>query len=178
MKQSDVELVNTTTNETPQTLASGKVGAIGAWYPVSSQVLKQVPGSKALFTSSEAKGLIYDVLAVSPVSLGKRKDDWAKVVGVFYKCVDYIKDPATQADAVAIMAAKVGADAKEYAKNIPGTHLLTLAEAQAAYKKGDGLDSIFGSLATGNKFNLDNKVYKVSQKAEAYVAPTIVSALK
>ena len=33
MKQSDVELVNTPTNETPQTLASGKVAAVGAWYP-------------------------------------------------------------------------------------------------------------------------------------------------
>lgn len=30
MKQSDVEIVNTATNDTPQTLASGKVGAVGA----------------------------------------------------------------------------------------------------------------------------------------------------
>ena len=58
MKQSDVELVNTPTNETPQTLGSGKVAAIGAWYPSSGQALKQVAGSKKLFTSSEAKGLI------------------------------------------------------------------------------------------------------------------------
>jgi NitT/TauT family transport system substrate-binding protein len=178
LKQSDVKLVNTATNETPQTLASGKVGAIGAWYPVSGQALKQVPGSKALFTSAEAKGLIYDVLAVNPVSLGKRREDWAKVVGVYYKCVDFIKAPATKDEAIAIMAAKVGADAKDYAKNVPGTHFLTLAEAQAAYKKSDGLDSIYGSLTVGNKFNLDNAVYKVSQKPEAYVAPTIVMGLE
>lgn len=178
MKQSDVELVNTPTNETPQTLASGKVGAVGAWYPVSGQALKQVAGSKALFTSAEAKGLIYDVLAVNPVSLGKRKEDWIKVVGVYYKCVDYIKDPATKDDAIKIMAAKVGADVAEYAKNVPGTHFLTLAEAKAAYAKGTGLDSIYGSLAVGNKFNLDNKVYKVSQKPENYVAPSIVQGLK
>jgi NitT/TauT family transport system substrate-binding protein len=94
MSQSDVEIVNTATNETPQTLASGKVAAVGAWYPVSSQVLKQVPGSKKLFTSADAKGLIYDVLAVNPVSFAKRKDDWTKVVQIFYKCVDYINDPA------------------------------------------------------------------------------------
>lgn len=178
MKQSDVKLVPTATNDTPQVLASGKVSAVGAWYPVSGQALKQVAGSKALFTSAEAKGLIYDVLAVNPVSLGKRKDDWAKVVGVFYKCVDYLKDPKTADDAVKIMAAKVGADAAEYAKNVPGTHLLTLAEAKAAYKKGTGLDSIYGAMAVGNKFNLDNKVYKVSQKAENYIAPSIVQELK
>src|SRR5882672_11822412 len=66
MTQDDVDLVNTATDKTPETLASGKVSAIGAWYPISGQALKQVAGSKKLFTSAEAKGLIYDVLAVSP----------------------------------------------------------------------------------------------------------------
>ena len=178
MKQSDVELVNTSTNDTPQTLASGKVGAVGAWYPVSGQALKQVPGSKKLFTSADAKGLIYDVLAVSPASLAKNKAEWEKVVKVYYKCVDYIQDPKTKDEAVKIMAAKVGAKPEEYAENIPGTHFLTLTEANAALKKGDGLDSIYGSMAVGNKFNLDNKVYKVSQKAENYVAPSIIMGLK
>jgi len=178
MKASDVEIVNTPTNDTPQVLASGKVAAVGAWYPVSSQALKQVAGSKALYTSSEAKGLIYDVLAVNPASYAKHKEDWAKVVGIYYKCVDFLKDPATQDEAVKIMAAKVGADAAEYAKNIPGTHFLTAAEAKTVLKKGDGLDSIYGSMVVGNKFNLENKVYKVSQKAENYVVPTIVQGLK
>lgn len=178
MKQSDVELVNTATNDTPQTLASGNVAAVGAWYPVSGQALKQVAGSKKLFTSADAKGLIYDVLAVNPVSLGKRKADWEKVVKVYYKCVDYMMDPKTKDDAVKIMAAKVGAKPEEYAENVPGTHFMTLSEAKAAYKKGKGLDSLYGSIAVGNQFNIDNKVYKVSQKAEDYVAPSIVNSLK
>ena len=74
------QLVNTATNETPQVLASGQVAAVGAWYPVSGQVLKAVPKSKTLFTSADAPGLIYDVLAVSPSSLAKRKADWEKYV--------------------------------------------------------------------------------------------------
>ena len=178
MKPGDVEIVNTPTNDTPQVLASGKVAAVGAWYPVSSQALKQVAGSTSLFTSAEAKGLIYDVLAVNPASYAKHKEDWAKIVAIYYKCVDFLKDPATKDEAIKIMAAKVGADAAEYEKNIPGTHFLTAAEAKAALKKGDGLDSIYGSMAVGNKFNLENKVYKVSQKAENYVVPTIIQALK
>ncbi len=76
------------------------------------------------------------------------------------------------------MAAKVGADVAEYATNVPGTHFLTLAEAKAAFKKGPGLDSIYGSIAVGNKFNLDNKVYKVSQKPESYLLPSVVEGLK
>src|SRR3954451_10276663 len=108
MKQSDVELVNPPTNETPQTLGSGKVAAIGAWYPVSGQALKQVAGSKKLFTSAEAKGLIYDVLAVTPTSFAKHTKDWEKIVGIYYKCVDYLADPKTKDEAIKIMAAKVG----------------------------------------------------------------------
>lgn len=178
MKQSDVELVNTPTNDTPQTLTSGNVGAIGAWYPVSGQALKAVAGSKPLFTSAEAKGLIYDVLAVSPTSLAKRKSDWEKVVKVFYRTVDYILDEQTRPEAAKLMAAKVGADPDEYLKSMPGCHYLTLEEAKKAYTKGAGLDSIYGSMAVGNKFNLDNKVYKVSQKPESYLTPSIVNGLK
>ena len=178
MKQSDVELVATPTNETPQTLASGKVAAIGAWYPSSGQALKQVAGSKKLFSSADAKGLIYDALAVNPTSFAKHKEDWAKVVKIYYKCVDYLMDPKTKDDAIKIMAAKVGADVADYATNVPGTHFLTLKEAKKAYKKGDGLDSIYGSMTVGNKFNLDNKVYKESQKPASYLFPGIVTDLK
>lgn len=178
MKQSDVELVATATNETPQVLASGQVSAVGAWYPVSGQALKAVPGSKPLFTSADAPGLIYDVLAVSPTSLAKRKADWEKYVKVYYRCVDYVLDPKTQDDAVKIMAAKVGVEPDIYKANLPGTKLLTVAGALKALKKGDGLDSLYGSIAVANKFNIDNKVYKVSQKAESYIAPSIVQSLK
>ncbi len=178
MSQDDVDLVNTATDKTPQTLASGKVAAIGAWYPISGQALKQVPGSKKLFTSAEAKGLIYDVLAVNPSSYAKHTIEWTKVSEIYYKCVNYLKDPATMDDAVKIMAAKVGADAADYAKNIPGTHFLTVAEAKAAFVQGPGMDSIYGSMEIGNKFNLDNKVYKISQKPAKYLVPEVVTALK
>lgn len=178
LTQDDVTLVNTATNETPQALASGGVAAVGAWYPISGQALKQVAGSKKLFTSADAKGLIYDVLAVNPASLAERRADWAKVVEVYYKCVAYVLDPATRGDAAKIMAAKVGAPVDEYASNIPGTHFLSLAEAKTAYQKGTGLDSIYGSMNLGNQFNLDNKVYKDSQNPDSYLAPGIVLGLK
>ncbi len=178
MTQSDIQLVNTATNETPQTLGSGSVAAIGAWYPISGQALKQVAGSKKLFTSADAKGLIYDVLAVNPTSYATHKEEWEKFAGVFYKCVAYLQDPATRDDAVKIMAAKVGANADEYGKNVPGTHFLNLAEAKKAFEKGPGLDSIYGSMTLGNQFNLDNNVYKDTQKPESYLVPSVVKGLK
>ncbi len=178
LSQSDVTLVGTATDKTPQALQSGQVAAIGAWYPISGQALKTVPGSKKLFTSADAKGLIFDVIAVSPTSYAAHKEDWAKITSIYYKCVDYLKDPKTMDDAVKIMSAKVGADPVEYGKNIPGTHFLTIAEAKTALKKSHDMLSIYGSMELSDKFYLENKVYKDSQKPSDYIVPGIINSLK
>ena len=178
MSQSDVVLVGTATDKTPQALASGQVSAIGAWYPISGQALKTVPGSKKLFTSADAKGLIFDVIAVNPTSYAQHREDWTKITQIYYKCVDYLMDPATKDDAVKIMAAKVGADPADYAKNIPGTHFLTIAEAKQCLKKSDDMMSIYGSMKLSDQFYMDNKVYKESQKPSDYLVPKVVNGLK
>ncbi len=103
MTESDVELVNVKTNETPQVLASGQVAAIGAWQPNSGAAMKAVPGAKPIYTSAQAPGLIYDVVAVNPTSLASRRADWAKLVMVWDRVVKYINDPKTQDDAVMVV---------------------------------------------------------------------------
>ena len=37
--------------------------AVVAWQPNSGQALEEVAGSKAIFTSADVPGIIYDVLA-------------------------------------------------------------------------------------------------------------------
>jgi NitT/TauT family transport system substrate-binding protein len=177
LKQSDVELVNFPTNETPGALNSGQVAAVAAWYPTSGQALQAVAGSTAVWTSADVPGLIYDTVAVSPQSLATRKEEWAKFTKVWYRISDFVRDPATQAEAVAIMAAKVGVKPEEYAAAMPGTKLLTLAEAKKVFTKSDGLDSIYGSTATADKFNTENKVYVAGQPVDEYIAPEIISGL-
>ena len=108
LSESDVELVNVPTNDTPLALASGDVDAISAWQPSSGQALKQVAGSKALFTSADEPGIIYDLLYVSPESLAARKDDWQKVTDVWYKIVAYLQDEKNFDEALGILSARVG----------------------------------------------------------------------
>jgi NitT/TauT family transport system substrate-binding protein len=177
MNASDLTLVNFPTNETPQALASGQVSAVGAWYPVSGQARKAVAGSKPLFTSADVPGLIYDTVAVNPTSLAQRKADWAKVVKVWYRIADYVRDPKTQKDAVAIMAAKVGVKPEEYAVNLPGTYILNLAESKKRFAKGPGLESLYGSTTIANDFNFKNKVYKQAQNIEEYIYPDFVQSM-
>jgi NitT/TauT family transport system substrate-binding protein len=177
MSESDVELVNVPTNETPQVLASGDVSAIVAWQPNSGMALKLVPGSKKIFSSADQPGLIYDVLAVSPQSLAARKDDWTKVAKVWYRIVDYIKDPKTHEDAVKIMAARVGIEPDEYQGFIDGTKILTLDEARKFYEKGKGYTSLYGSSQISDDFNIDNKVYDEPQDVDSYIDPSITESL-
>lgn len=171
LSEADVELVNVPTNETPQVLASGDVSAIVAWQPSSGQALKQVAGSKAIYTSADEPGLIYDVLAVSPQSLAANKAEWAKVLEVWYRCVDYIYDPKTQDEAVSIMAARVGLSAEEYKPFLKGTKILTLDEAKSFLKKGDGFTSLYGSSKIADDFNLKYEVYGEPQSIDSYIDP-------
>jgi NitT/TauT family transport system substrate-binding protein len=177
MKESDVVLVNVPTNETPQVLASGDVSAISAWQPNSGAALKLVPGSKPLFTSADAPGLIYDVLAVSPESLAARAAEWKQVIEVWYDVVAYIKDPKTADDAVKIMASRVGVKPEEYKPFLQGTKILTLEDAKAYFAKAEGFKSIYGSSTVSDDFNVANKVYDKPQDVDAYIDLSLSQSL-
>jgi NitT/TauT family transport system substrate-binding protein len=176
LSESDVEIVPTPTNQTPQVLASGQVDAIGAWQPSSGAALKALPGSKAIFTSADAPGLIYDTVVVTPQSLAERRAEWVKFITVWDKIVAYLADPKTRDDGIAIMAAKAGVDAATYAEFLPGTKFLPLTEgAKVLSSKSKGLGSVAGSAAIADAFNVKNGVYKTSQKVADYIDASLMA---
>jgi NitT/TauT family transport system substrate-binding protein len=178
MSLSSVTLVNTVTNNTPQVLGSGSVAAIGAWQPIADQARIALPGSRAIYTSAQAPGLIFDGLAVSPESLAQRPQDWAKVIKVWYRVLAYVNDPKTHADALKIMAARDGVTPQVYRRYVKGTHLLSVAEAKAAFVKSDALTSIYGSDENADAFNVRNGVYKTHQDVSQYIDPSLTDAYK
>ena len=177
MTEKDVVLENMATNETPNGLASGAVSAISAWQPNSGQALKIVAGSKALYTSAEAPGIIYDCLCVSRESLAARKDDWAKVVKVWYRTVDYIKDEKNRDDVLKILSARVGLKPNEYAPLLKGTYLLSLDEVMKVWEKADGIESVYGSSTYVDEFNVDQEVYKSAEFKDTYFDASLTRAL-
>jgi NitT/TauT family transport system substrate-binding protein len=177
MTEKDVTLVNVPTNQTPETLKTGGVDAIAAWQPSSGSALREVPGSTAIYTSHDAPGLIYDVLAVNPKSLSEHRADWAKVTKVWFRVADYIKDPKNLDDAAKIMSARVGLTPDAYKKLMGGTAYQDLAGNMLHFKKADGLDSVYGSSKIVDEFNVKNTVYKASVKVDDYLDPSIVTEL-
>ncbi|TVR47129.1 MAG: ABC transporter substrate-binding protein [Planctomycetota bacterium] len=176
LSAADVTWVNTPTEETPQVLAAGAVEAIAAWQPNSGQALRAANGSSAIFTSADIPGIIYDVLSVSPESLESRRDDWLKVVGVWYRIVAYLADEDNLDEALAILSARVQITPEEYEPFFRGTHILSLEEALKVWEDGDGLDSIFGSSRIVDAFNVAHEVYEEPLEIERYFYPGLTKA--
>lgn len=177
LKEKDVTLVNMPTNQTPQALASGSVAAIAAWQPNSGQALKDVPGSKAIYTSADAPGLIYDLLCVSAESLAKRREDWKKVASVWFKVADFLKDEKNKAEYLKIMSARVGLKPEQYEPLMKGTKILDMAGNQKHFAEGKDLASVYGSSAVVDEFNVKNAVYKQALDVKAYLDPSLVAEL-
>ena len=178
MAESDITIVNTPTDKTPQVLKTGEVSAICAWQPNSGAALKEVDGSKPIFTSANVPGLICDCLCVSPESLKSNKEDWAKVVKVWYDIVEFLKDEANTEEALQILSARVNLKPDEYEPFLEGTYILTLDEALKVWEKGEGLDSIYGSSKVSDAFNVKYEVYESAVSYESYFDPSFTQALK
>jgi NitT/TauT family transport system substrate-binding protein len=175
LTESDVDIVNERTQKTPELLRSGAVAAVAAWQPNSGEALSLVPGSKAIFTSANAPGLIYDLLFVSPRSLKERRADWMKVVSVWFRVAGYIQDPKTHADAIRIMSARVKLTSEKYAGLIEGTFILDAEGNRKHFEKGATFESVFGSTDAVDKFNVANHTYKESQTYESMLDPTLTA---
>ncbi|WP_420135096.1 ABC transporter substrate-binding protein, partial [Rhodopseudomonas sp.] len=163
LKDTDVEIVNVKTNDTPQVFTDAGIAAVGAWQPVAGQAMKAAPGAKPLYTSADQPGLIYDVVTVSPTSFAARKADWAKLVKVWDRVVAFINDPKTQPEAVKMMATRSGVPPEEYVRFLKGTKLLSLADGAKVFKDADGFGSLYGSSRYADAFNVKFEVYKTAQ---------------
>ena len=180
MTENDVTLVNIPTNELPQALAAGSVDAITAWQPNSGQALKIVPGSKRLYSSADSPGIIYDLLYVSQESLAERRDDWAKVVRVWYRIVAFMQDPANREEMLEILSARVGLPPDEYAPFLAGTQILSLDEAVPIWQAdaAAGLKSLRGSNVYVDTFNVKYGVYPQAETGDSYFDPSFTLDLQ
>ncbi|HTM44524.1 MAG TPA: ABC transporter substrate-binding protein, partial [Polyangiaceae bacterium] len=156
MTEKDIKIVNVPTDQTPQTLKSGSVDAIAAWQPNSGTALRENPGSTSIFSSANVPGIIYDLLSVNPKSLAERRADWVKVVKVWFRIADYLKDEKNIDDAAKIMAARVGLKPEEYKALMKGTAFQDMAGDVEHFKKAEGLLSVYGSNKVVDEFNLKN----------------------
>lgn len=169
MTESDVSIINLPTDKLPFALKLGKVDAIAAWQPYSGEALKASPGAKVIFSSADLPGLIYDTLFVADESIQGQPEEWQKVVQVWFRIAEYLKDPANRSEALKIMGKRVETAPEDYERMMDGAFVLGMEENKKIYQKGDGLDSIYGSTRISDQFNVSAKNYDSSQDVTSYI---------
>ena len=91
------------------------------------------------------------------------------MVGVWFKCLDFLNDPKTHDEAVKIMAKRIEGKPEDLEKNLKGTHLLDGPGNLKALRKRNTLDSVYGSLQNADKFSTSRSIkvyYKSPNKTE------------
>lgn len=175
MTEADVTVVNLPTDKLPLALKFKKVDAVVAWQPSAGEALNNSPGSKAIFTSADVPGLIYDVLFVSDESLSAHPGEWKKVVQVWFRIVEYLKNSANTGEALGIMSKRSGVSPAEYQSMLKGAFLLDSEGNKKAFKVGEGLDSIYGSTKIADQFNVDTKNYTSPQDVGTYINSDLIN---
>lgn len=133
LTQADVELVPLPTDQAVDAFTAGRVDAVGAFAPFTSEAL-ELPGSRAIATSAEFPGAIPDHLVVRADLAAERPDAVQALVDTWFDVLDSIRDDRDPA--IAVMARQAGVDEARYAEYETGTTLFTWQENLDAFTPG------------------------------------------
>ncbi len=96
MTQQDVTLVYVRTADMAEALKSGKVDAVTA-YPPNSTEIESAGVARQIFSSSRIPGEIVDVLALDEAVIRDRPEDVAGLIRAFYRAVRYAQEHPEEA---------------------------------------------------------------------------------
>jgi len=85
---------------------------IGLPPTIYTRQAEHVPGCIEKVEGQLGVGNLYDLVSVNPQSLAQRRADWVKFIKVWNKIDAFVRDPATQPEAIKIMAARAGVPAR------------------------------------------------------------------
>jgi NitT/TauT family transport system substrate-binding protein len=146
MTLQDVTLVYVRTADMAEALREGKVDAITA-YPPNSTEIENAGVARPIFSSSHIPGEIVDVLALDEAVIRERPDDVAGLIRGFYRAVRFAREHPEEA--WQIMSARERVTSEEFREALQtGITLVPLAD-QAKF--------------LGAKSNLPGVVARVSQ---------------
>lgn len=145
----DIQFVPLETGQAAAAFVAGRVDAVGALAPFTTQALKR-PGSKELFSSKEFPGAIPDHLVVTRQFLQEHPEQVQAMVDSWFATLDFIK--ANQDKAIEIMARRAGVSVDEYKEYEKGTRIFTIEENLKAFQPGNDMTSLMFAAGEMTKF--------------------------
>ena len=140
MSLQDVSLVYVRTADMAEALRDGKVDAITA-YPPNSTEVENAGIARPIFSSSQIPGEIVDVLALDEAVIRERGDDVAGLIRAFYRAVSFAQEHPEEA--WQIMSARERVTPEEFrAALLTGITLVPLADQQKFLGKDSSLPAV------------------------------------
>jgi NitT/TauT family transport system substrate-binding protein len=140
MSLQDVALVYVRTADMAEALRDGKVDAITA-YPPNSTEVENAGIARPIFSSSHIPGEIVDVLALDEAVIRQRPDDVAGVIRAFYRAVRFAQEHPEEA--WQIMSARERVTPEEFRAALQtGITLVPLADQQKFLGKDSSLPAV------------------------------------
>lgn len=139
LTKDDIELQPLATDAAAAAFSADQVDAVGVFAPFTTTAL-ELPGSKAIFTSSDFPGAIPDHLVFSADFVSSRPDDVQKLVDAWFATLDYIAN--NKVDATEIMAKRAGVSVEDYKSYEQGTRIFTIEDNLDAYTPGSDMSHL------------------------------------
>jgi NitT/TauT family transport system substrate-binding protein len=165
MTEADVKIKNTDGDEAGKAfVADPEVVAVTTWNPHLFQATEAGKG-KVIFSSKEIPGEIIDLLVANAKALQAAPQLGTVLTEAWYDAMHAIEDPATRADAIAIMAAGAHASVAEFEKMLGGTDLRTDRGKAAAFLEAGATRATMEKI---KQFSIAHGLVKDAQFAIGY----------
>ena len=155
-------------------MLSKQVDAAVVWEPSLDKILKDVKGSKMLFSSKNVPGAIPDLLVMKSDIVDKRPADVQKIVDAWYDAIDWWKKNPDAA--VAILAKRTDTPVSDYKAFVQGTKIFSAPESLAAMQKSSALTSLYSSGQSNSEFLVKAEQVKAVPDYAGAIAPQFVKA--
>ena len=129
-----------------------------------------------IFSSKDTPGLVPDLLVANNKVLSTRRDDFKKIIEVWFDALDYWKNNPD--DALKIMADAAGTSVEEYKKNVEGVKIFNMDDNLNAFTKKDDFTYLgFTGKKTGEFLKSVNMLGNVPDVEKA-LDPSILKEIK
>jgi len=174
MTEKDVQFVPIAVQDCPNAMLSKRVDAAVVWEPSRTKILKEIKGSKMLFSSADIPGAIPDLLVMKTSVVRERAADVQKLVDSFYQAVDWWR--ANPDKAMTIMASRTDTPVADYKGFIMGTRIMSASEAMRAMTKSGKPTSLYTSGESVSRFLMTAKQIQKMPDYAASIDTTFTKA--
>jgi NitT/TauT family transport system substrate-binding protein len=140
LKESDVELINTSDSDIgPVFLSNKSQKVVITWNPIVMQI-EQNPGISKIFTSSDIPGEILDLMVVNTSTLKKNPELGKALTGAWYEIMGIMSKRGVESDrALSEMAKSAGCSLTEYKAQLKTTAMFYTAQNAVEFTESQEL---------------------------------------